>query len=146
MIWKNIWIDFLKHMNKKKFLVLIFIFSCNPPEDIGDGNHSVQATIIFINQTSDSIISEEGCQRNIALNDSLKIEINERLGVKPNINNFPVSIFFCSMMYKDGDILKCENKVEDIENYEDRKEVTPLVFEFTFRFTEERKAAAEPCN
>lgn len=132
-------------MNKGFFLILISLFSCNP-QDIGDGNHKVQATIIYINQTSDSIISEEGCQRDIALNDTLRIEINERLGVKPNINNFPVSIFFCSMMYKDGNMLKCENKVEDIENYEDRKEISPLVFEFTFRFTEERKANAEPCN
>ena len=41
---------------------------------------------------------------------------------------------------------KCENGLRDIENYEKRKEVSPLVFEFTFRFTKEKKAKAETCK
>ena len=40
---------------------------------------------------------------------------------------------------------KCEIGLRDREKYEKRKEVSPLVFELTFRFTEERKAKAETC-
>jgi hypothetical protein len=33
-----------------------------------------------------------------------------------------------------------------IENYEKRKETGDLVFGFTFRFTDEKRVRAEPCN
>ena len=49
------------------------------------------------------------------------------------------------MGYKDGDMFLCERGIEDISNYDNRKEIDASVFEFTFRFTEEKKAMAEEC-
>ena len=40
----------------------------------------------------------------------------------------------------------CEEKIRGLEFYENPKEIAPLVFEFTFRFTEEKKAEAKACN
>lgn len=110
-----------------------------------------QATINFINETSDSIKSTEGCDLDIDSGSSLTFEVKNNLGGKPNIDNFPVSIFSnCSMMYKDGNIFRCEKGIEDIKSYENRLQLASkedtLVFEFTFRFTELKKANAEPCN
>ena len=152
MLQKKTWSNSLRRMSKTAMLIcfssIISLFKGCDCEDCGgkDGNYQTKATIKFINETSNLVVSEVGCERDVEPNGILIFEFDERLGTKPDINNFPVSVFYCEMMYKDGDILKCESGVENIENYEDRKEVSPLVFEFTFRFTDEKKAIAEPCN
>lgn len=127
-------------------LTSILLLSCS--DCSGDGNYRTKATIYFVNKTSDNIASPiVGCERNINPGDTLKLDINETLGSRANIDNFPVTIFSnCTMAYKDGNNLKCENGINDIKNYEDRKEVTPSEFEFTFRFTEEKKAVASLCE
>lgn len=127
------------------FSSIISLFIGCDCEDCGvkNGNYQTKAIIKFINETSNLVVSEVGCERDVEPNGILIFEFNERLGTKPDVNNFPVSVFYCEMMYKDGDVFRCER---GIENYEDRKEVSPLVFEYTFRFTEEKKAQAEPCN
>ena len=135
------------------FTIVISLFlSCNC-DDCGGGNgyYPIEATINFINETSDSIKSTEGCDLDIDSGSSLTFEVKNNLGGKPNIDNFPVSIFSnCSMMYKDGNIFRCEKGIEDIKSYENRVQLASkedtLVFEFTFRFTELKKANAEPCN
>lgn len=129
-------------------LLLIFFFtSFCKPEDNEFGNYQIQATIYFLNETSDSIKSLEGCQRDIAAGQTLTLNLNDIvLGEKPGVDDFPVSVFSnCVMMYKDGNTLKCEYGIENIENYENRREIKPMVFEFTFRFTEAKKADAEAC-
>ncbi len=130
------------------FIVLVCLFfNCAECDDCtGDGNYKIKATIKFINETSSNIISI-GCDREIVPGTTFELEIAETLGTKPNINNFPVSIFSnCSMAYTDGTNLKCEDGIRIIENYIDRKEISPLVFEFTFKFTEQRKSLARLCN
>ena len=58
-----------------------------------------------------------------------------------SINYINVS---CSFFYSKTH--NCEKGIRDIKKYENRKEVNPLVFEFTFRFTEEKRKNSEPCN
>lgn len=62
----------------------------------------------------------------------------------PTIENIKDIRIDCEFFY--GRTHNCERRIRNIENYEDRKEISPLVFEFTFRFTEEKKANAESCN
>ena len=54
------------------------------------------------------------------------------------------------MKYQNGNTFKCEQKIYDIKNYENKRQLEPikdtLVFEFTFKFTEEKKMEAEDCN
>lgn len=128
-------------------MVFIFVVSCGCDDCTGNGNYKIKATINYVNETSGDVLSLEGCNRNITPGNTLSFTVEETLGSKPNIDDFPVSIFTnCNMMYKNGNDLKCEYGINLIDNYEDRKEVSPLVFEFTFRFTEERKNIAELCN
>ncbi len=128
------------------FCILSFcIFSCSIDSGI---LYKTEATIYLINSTSDTILSEEGCNRNIYPGDTLVLQEmnNGESSVRPNINNYhPFSKGYCDLFY-DKSPEKCEIGIRRIENYEDRKEISPLVFEFTFRFTEEKKAKAEPCT
>ena len=129
---------------------LIFLLaeiSCDCQGCKGDGHFTVKATVYYINETADSILLVQGCYTDIAPNDSLVFLIDEAIGNIPNVDDFPIGAFtiICPMGYKEGDKFLCERGIEDISNYENRKEVEDLVFEFTFRFTEERKAVAEEC-
>lgn len=128
--------------------IVFYLFgACGECEDCtGNGNYKIKATIIYVNETSSNIKAIE-CDRVIAPGATFKLEIEDVLGVKPNVDNFPVSIFpDCRMAYTDGTNLKCEDGIRNIENYIDRKEISPLVFEFTFKFTEQRKSLARLCN
>ena len=139
-------------MNKKNIFYLFALLLFSSCEEVcqdcvGDGNYPTKATIFYINETDDSIISESVCDRDIAAGDTLIITFDEVLGIKPTIDSFPTSVFYCSkMQYQDGQELTCEENINDIQFYEDRKEVEPLVFEFTFRFTEEKKNQSEACD
>jgi len=144
-------------MNKiRTFITLVIIvsliISCNC-EDCGgeDGNYPIKATISFINETSD-IVKSSGCKKDLEPNEMHKLVIREVLGTKiNNINEFPVSIFTnCTMKYQNGNNFKCEQKIYDIKNYENKKQLESikdtLVFELTFKFTEEKKMEAEDCS
>lgn len=139
-------------MNKKiifYFLSFLLFSSCEEvcQDCVGDGNYPTKATVFYINETDDWIISEAVCDRDIAAGDTLIITFDDVLGVKPMLDSFPTSVFYCSkMQYQKGKVLTCEEGINDIQFYEDRKEVEPLVFEFTFRFTEEKKNQSEACN
>lgn len=139
-------------MNKIKSIlgltIVLYLFgSCGECADCeGNGNYKIKATINYVNETSSNIKAIE-CDRVIAPGATFKLEIEDVLGVKPNIDNFPVSIFpDCRMVYTDTNNLKCEDGIGNIANYIDRKEISPLVFEFTFKFTEEKKLVANLCN
>ncbi len=137
--------DFLRILSV--LTIFVFLVSCECEDCKENGNYKVKVTINYINETAGNVLSFEGCNKDISSGNTLTFLVEETVGSKPNINNFPVSIFTnCNMMYEDGSGLKCEDGINSIQNYEDRKEVEPLVFEFTFRFTEERKNKAEPCN
>lgn len=130
----------------KVIIVYIVAVSCECNDCEGDGNYKIKATISYINDTSEDVVSLEGCNKNISPGQTLTFTVEETLGSKPNLNNFPVSIFTnCNMMYKVANNLKCEKGINSIENYE-RNEVSPLVYKFIFRFTEEKKSKAEICN
>ncbi|NME68697.1 hypothetical protein [Flammeovirga aprica] len=128
-------------------LLLLLFSSCKEgcQDCVGDGNYPTKAIVFYINDTDDWIISESVCDRDIAAGDTLIITFDDVLGVKPSVDAFPTSVFYCSkMQYKEG--LTCEDGINNIQFYEDRKEVEPLVFEFTFRFTEEKKMQSEVCD
>ena len=85
-------------MNKILTSVVLIVFIClffncvDCNDCTGNGNYKTKVTIIFINETSSNIKSI-GCDREIAPGNTFKLEIEETLGTKPNIDNFPVSIF-----------------------------------------------------
>lgn len=128
------------------FLSLLLFSSCDEmcQDCVGDGNYPTKATVFYINETSDLVVSYSGETR-ISPGDTLVSDFDSSLGGAVNKNSFPVSVLeisTTSMYYQEGTSLKCENGIYDIQNYEDRKELEPFVFEFTFRFTEEKKAKA----
>jgi hypothetical protein len=129
-------------------LFVVFVINSCCTEDCGggNGNYNFKATVYFINETS-YYIKSIGCDRNIEPNKTFVFEIDGTLGSKATADNFPASVFSnCSMAYQEGANLKCENGIRNIENYENRKEVAPSEFEFTFRFTEGKKAVASLCE
>ena len=129
------------------FLIVFFTSACSKEVDY---EWATTSEITFINETTSTIfVKGDSCEiSNILPNSSLiyqniQYHPGSSLNDKPNINNFKIFIP-CSFFY--GNTEKCEPGVQDIENYEDKKEPRSLKFELTFRFTEERKVAAEPCN
>ena len=74
---------------------------------------------------------------------------------EPNTDNFNIILpTSCHIFYKnanqcdygrDEDGIVARTRFFRIENYENRKEISPLNFEFTYRFTEEVKAEAGEC-
>ena len=108
--------------------------------------YTTKATIFLVNETSEIVKSDSRFNYLIQPGETLvhSETYSNEYSIKPTKDSyqpFPHSYLF---FYGDG--TKCEIGLRDIENYENRKEVEPLVFELTFRFTEERKANAENCN
>ncbi len=116
--------------------------------------------VFYINETTDTIcvveyptISSNSDTSQILPNNTLILEAsNVRLSTPPNINNFPIGMLSYYVFYKNAnqcDYGTYENggraRFLHIENYEDRKEISPLNFEFTYQFTEEVKAEAGEC-
>ena len=124
--------------------IALCVFGCGNGTD--HQLYTTSAKIFLVNETSVVVKSytpfdyviQPGETR--IHNESYTSEYSERPTVD-NYDPFPTSYLF---FYGDG--TKCEIGLTDIENYEDRKETSPLVFELTFRFTQERLANAEPCN
>lgn len=125
---------------------LAYISSCS----IESGKlYKTQATIFLINNTSDTIFSEDHCNRDIAPKDTLVIveKYNTEHSERPSINNYiPFSGDLCYLFYYDIEKQKCQHGFRNIENYENKKEISPLVFELTFRFTEAKKKEASICE
>jgi hypothetical protein len=127
------------------FTVALFSLSCDC-NDCDSRLYTTSATIYLINETSEVVKSGSAFNYVIQPGDTLvhKESFRTEHSSKPTTQTyqpFPTSYLF---FYGDG--TKCEFGLRDIENYEKIKEVVPLVFELTFRFTEERKAKAELCN
>lgn len=110
--------------------------------------YNTKATIYLINETSDTVFSEDGCHRNILMKDTLiiKEDLISVYSEKPSINNYyPFSKGFCHFFY-DKEKIICQEGLRNVENYVNRNEIAPLEFEFTFKFTEEKKKNSQPCN
>jgi hypothetical protein len=137
-------------MNKIKFLaiyILLICFSCGT-QDKGTV-FTTSATIFLINETDVVVKSDDILGYIIQPGDTLiRTEtLTNDFSEKPNINNYdPLAVVEGSRVFIYGNNSECEFGLTDIKNYEDRKEINPLVFEFTFRFTEEKKANSSPCN
>jgi len=139
-------------MNKTNIaliLLAITLYGC----PIIDYSYKVRGTVFYINESADTVVSLDshgGCEEKvIPPNDTLIYEFSSSVASRKklniNIDNFPTDVFTCrEMLYKDGSTLRVEEEIKDIKNYENRKETSPRVFEFTFRFTEEKKAKGGP--
>ncbi|PCI33328.1 MAG: hypothetical protein COB60_07865 [Flavobacteriaceae bacterium] len=136
-------------MNKIKFLaigILIICFSC----DIQDKGtvYTTSATIYLINETSVVVKSDDILGYIIQPGETLihtESLLTSEYSEKPSIDNYqPFPSGSRKFIY--GDDSQCELGFHRIENYEDRKEVSELEFEFTFRFTEEKRENSESCN
>ena len=114
-----------------------------------ESQYTTSATMYLINETSVVIKSDDILGYVIQPRDTLirnETHTNE-YSEKPDINNYdPFATHAGSRIFMYGDNSQCELGLSNIENYEDRKETSPLEFEFTFRFTEEKKANSSPCN
>jgi len=135
-------------MNNKLFLaicILIICFSCNKGEE--ETQYTTSATIYLVNETSVVVKSDDILGYIIQPGETLihtESHTNE-YGKKPSIDSYdPFATNNSLFIYSDNS--KCEIGLNDIGNYEDKKEINPLKFEFTFRFTEEKRANSEPCN
>ncbi|QDH79262.1 hypothetical protein FKX85_09545 [Echinicola soli] len=136
-------------MNRIKWLILLAcITNCN---GISDYDWKTTTKITFINETSEiiSVVGGGDCKESDILPNSTQQYVHKQLQSgnskrdKPNLNNLSVFIP-CSFFY--GDTGKCETDVNTVEEWEDLKQTGELEFEFTFRFTEEKKEKAEECN
>ena len=134
-------------MNNIKTLVLgmllAFLSSCVQTET----QYTTSATIFLINNTSVVIKSDTILGYVIQPGDTLihRESYASEYNNKPSINNYsPFATNNSLFIY--GNNSECELGLDTIENYENRKETSPLEFEFTFRFTEEKKANSSPCN
>ena len=133
-------------MNKKlifAFCTAMLCFGC----EIQDGKKmfSASATIYLKNETSSVIRSESGLGYEIQSGEIVVHKESETMSLKrPTVDTYQP--FSGEYVFYYIDESKCEVGLTDIENYENRKEVSPLHFELTFRFTEEKKANAEPCT
>mgnify|MGYP000046827434 FL=1 len=139
-------------MNKIKYLIALLVLCSSCGEKLIEEIFHTKATIYLINESS--VIVKSDNTLNYTLHPGERIihkESNSLDGDRPNINQY-----FLSFLQKNNtftyndDNSKCEKRIYDILSYENRKELAKvgdtLIFEFTFRFTEEKKAQAEPCN
>jgi hypothetical protein len=137
-------------MNKIQFLatcILIICFSCDT-QDKGTV-FTTSTTIFLINETNVVVKSDDTLGYIIQPGDTLiRFEtFTNEYSERPNINNYdPFSVVEGSRVFIYDNNSECEFGLNDINNYEERKEINPLIFEFTFRFTEEKKANSSPCN
>ncbi|MCF6297530.1 MAG: hypothetical protein L3J08_06050 [Flavobacteriaceae bacterium] len=133
--------------NKLIFAIctLIMCFGCFQDK----GNlYKTSATIYLVNETSVVVKSDDRLGHIIQPGETVihKESYENEYGERPTINTyqpFPSAYLF---FYINVDESRCEAALRDIENYENIKEVSPLNFELTFRFTEERRAEEKDCN
>ena len=151
MLRNTIWINFLKRMNKVKLFMMVIIIAGLLTGCCGTGgcdtSYKTSATIYLVNETSGVVKSSRTFDYEIQPGQTVlhKEEYkNGEFAEKPTTETY--SPFYSTRYLFFYDESKCETKLRHIKNYENRKEVSPLVFEFTFRFTEERKATAETCK
>ena len=135
-------------MNNKLFLAICIFtmcFSCNKGEE--ETRYTTSATIRLVNETSVVIKSDDILGYVIQPGETLihtESHTNE-CEEKPTIDTYdPFATNNTLFIY--GDNSRCELGLNKIENYENRKGISSLKFEFTFRFTEEKQAQASPCN
>ena len=138
----------MKLINKIQLLAIFILLVCSSCFTEIDRQFSTKATIFLINETTTIVKSDEMLGYIIQPGDTLIHKETDTIdGDRPSINQYFLSFLENrnTFMY-DEDKSRCEEKIYGLEFYENRKEVAPLEFEFTFRFTEEKKAVAESCN
>ena len=133
------------------FLKVTFMFllltSCEIFTSV-EKEYKTKATILLINETNVVIKSDKSLNYTILPGDTIvRIENNvDVYSERPSINNyFPFStVILPNFAY--GYNTKCETGLIYLENYENRKEINNLEFEFTFRFTEKKRQEASSCE
>ena len=137
--------------NSIKFLIigiLTFLNSCCC--EITERLYTTSATIYLINETN--VIVESGTGLGYVIHPGDTVIHNETYtdtyGEIPTINNYqPFQGRYHTLVYRESDgEKKCEIGLRDLENYENRKEIEPFVYELTFKFTEEKRAEANLCK
>ena len=138
-------------MNKIKLFTLITVITglltgCCSGQDCNLKLCKISATIYLVNETS-GVVKSYARTFNYEIQPGQTVVHKEEYtgdcSEKPTAETYsPFGTDYLFLYSKS----KCEIGLRDIENYENRKEVSPLVFELTFRITEERKAKAETCH
>ncbi len=148
---KITWMRCFELMNKLVLLLLIatMVIGCDDP--LIDYDWETTTKVTFINETSEAILPVGGCDckvPNILPNSELvyvhtQFEAGSSLSDKPNTNNLGIYIP-CIFFYSNTQ--KCKESVEEKTTWENFRQIREFEFGFTYRFTEERKANAEPCS
>jgi hypothetical protein len=134
-------------MNKMKFLILGIICTslicCTQTET----QYTTSAKIYLINETSVVVKSDNILGYIIQPGETLihtESHTNE-YRERPSIDNYdPFATNNSLFIYANNS--QCEYGLNRIENYENRIEISEFEFEFTFRFTEEKRENSEPCS
>ena len=140
-------------MNKVKLFMLVTAIAgmltgcCG--EDCNSKLYKTSATIYLVNETSGVVKSSRTFHYEIQPGQTLvhKESYTVESTKKPTTETyipFAATTSFDALFFYDK--FKCETGLLNTKNYENRKEVSPLVFEVTFKFTEERKRKAINCN
>ena len=148
MLRNTIWINFLKLMNKVKLFMPVTVIAglftgCCWGQGCDIRIYDTSATIYLINETSGVVKSSRTFGYEIQPGQTVvhKEEYkNGEFTEKPTTENY--SPFYSTRYLFFYDESKCETGLLNTKNYEKRKEISSLVFECTFRFTEERKGKA----
>jgi hypothetical protein len=134
-------------MNKIKLYIVIlmslFVGCC---DDCDSKLYTTSATIFLINETDVIVKSGSTFGYEILPGETLthRESFTNEYSDKPTVETYDP--FPTAYLFYYGDGLKCESGLRFLENYENFKEIEPLIFELTFRFTEEKKIRAENCN
>ena len=125
--------------------ILAICFSCNKGEE--EVRYTTTATILLINETSEVVKSHNSLGYVIQPGETLihKETYTNEYGAKPTVDTYqPFPEYVYPFIYENNS--KCEKGLRDIKNYENRKEISHLKFEFTFHFTEEKKNNSTSCS
>lgn len=135
-------------MNKQLILIICTLITCINCEKQEGKIYNITETIYLINESSQVVISDETLGYVIQPSETIiHKETNSLDGDRPSVDEYFLSFTRDGNHFKYGNgELNCEKKIHDINFYENRKEVSDLNFEFTFRFTEERRNNSEPCE
>lgn len=139
-------------MNKVRLLTILILLVYSSCFTEIERKYLTTATVFLINETSVVIKSDDTLGYVIQPGETIiYTESNTLDGDRPSINEYFLSFLYNKNVFRyEDNELKCEPKIFSIEYYENKKELKQdgdtLIFEFTFRFTEEKKADAKICN
>ena len=110
--------------------------------------YDATATIYLINESSEVVRSSSRLNYVLNPGDTVIHTENSLMAARPSINEYflPFTEHRDTFKYETDQGCKYRQLEYDIKNYDNKKEVGDLEFEFTFRFTDEAARDGFPCE